>query len=228
MTSASSSDVSGVCGAGFKTVVQPAAIAGATLCATKFSGKLNGVMARIGPSAKRRTIPARPAVEACQSSGSHSPPMRVASSAATANVKIARSTSARAARMGFPASSAIRSPNSSRRVVIPSEMARRMAWRSYVGSSGAIGCADYGVVIRSQNLEALAFGEPFAVEIEAPGSHWCFCCGAHEWSLNYAWRGAVSTCDSATIASEASKTFSPSSNCSVVITNGTSTRSTLP
>ena len=30
------------CGAGFNTIGQPAAIAGATLCATRFSGKLNG------------------------------------------------------------------------------------------------------------------------------------------------------------------------------------------
>src|SRR5258705_3454717 len=47
------SEVSEVCGAGFSTMVQPAAIAGASLCATKLIGKLNGVIAAMGPSGKR-------------------------------------------------------------------------------------------------------------------------------------------------------------------------------
>ena len=129
-TSASSNEESGVCGAGFKVIVQPAAIAGATLCATRFSGKLNGVIARIGPTGNRRTIPARPAVELCQSSGSHSPPMRVASSAATANVKMALSTSTRAVLIGFPASRHITCENSSCRARIPSEIALSIRLRS--------------------------------------------------------------------------------------------------
>ena len=44
MISASISDEIGVCGAGFRMIGQPAAMAGATLWATRFSGKLNGVM----------------------------------------------------------------------------------------------------------------------------------------------------------------------------------------
>ena len=40
ITSPSASAVNGVCGAGLRRMGQPAAIAGATLCATRFSGKL--------------------------------------------------------------------------------------------------------------------------------------------------------------------------------------------
>ncbi len=50
--SASNSAESGVCGAGFSTMEQPAAMAGATLCATRFSGKLKGVMPATGPEGK--------------------------------------------------------------------------------------------------------------------------------------------------------------------------------
>ena len=47
------STVSGVIGDGFMTIVQPAAMAGAILCAERFSGKLNGVMAAITPTGSR-------------------------------------------------------------------------------------------------------------------------------------------------------------------------------
>ena len=47
----------GVLDAGLSTHGQPAAIAGATLWATRFMGKLNGVMKAHGPSGKRRTSP---------------------------------------------------------------------------------------------------------------------------------------------------------------------------
>ena len=46
---ASLSAVNGVDDAGFNTTGQPAAIAGASLCATRFSGKLNGLIARDHP-----------------------------------------------------------------------------------------------------------------------------------------------------------------------------------
>ena len=39
----------GACGGGLTITLAPTARAGATLCATRFSGKLNGAMARIGP-----------------------------------------------------------------------------------------------------------------------------------------------------------------------------------
>src|SRR6266576_1596402 len=46
--------VSGSCGGGFSVMVAPHAIAGAILCAARSTGKLNGVIAAIGDSGKRR------------------------------------------------------------------------------------------------------------------------------------------------------------------------------
>src|SRR3546814_459623 len=47
----------GVFAAGLSTNGQPAAIAGATLCATRLSGKLNGVMNAHGPMGTRLAMP---------------------------------------------------------------------------------------------------------------------------------------------------------------------------
>ncbi len=55
-TSPNNNAVKGVCGAGFRTIGFPAARQGATLWATKFKGKLNGVMPRIGPSGNLFTV----------------------------------------------------------------------------------------------------------------------------------------------------------------------------
>ncbi len=107
ITSPSASAVNGVCGAGFTITGQPAAMAGATLCATRFNGKLNGVIARTGPTAKRCTSPQRPSLPSVKSSGMLSPPSRAASSAAVLKVSTARSTSVRAMRTGLPASATI-------------------------------------------------------------------------------------------------------------------------
>ena len=52
-SSASRSAESGVWPAGFSTTAQPAASAGATLCATRLSGKLKGVMAPTIPIGTR-------------------------------------------------------------------------------------------------------------------------------------------------------------------------------
>src|SRR3712207_3664844 len=56
--SPSSSAVSGVAGAGLTTIGAPAAIAGATLWATRFSGKLNGAMpsTEIGRASGRERV----------------------------------------------------------------------------------------------------------------------------------------------------------------------------
>ena len=54
MISASSIADSGVFGAGFSTTGAPTAMAGATLWATRFSGKLNGEIASTGPFGTRR------------------------------------------------------------------------------------------------------------------------------------------------------------------------------
>ena len=52
-SSASRSAESGVCEAGFRTTAQPAASAGASLCATRLSGKLNGRIAPTTPIGSR-------------------------------------------------------------------------------------------------------------------------------------------------------------------------------
>lgn len=49
-TSASANIESGVCSAGFTTLVQPAASAGAILRAPMAIGKFHGVMSRLGPT----------------------------------------------------------------------------------------------------------------------------------------------------------------------------------
>ena len=59
MISATASMTSGSLDGGFSTIGLPEAIAGASLWAARFSGKLNGLMAAIGPMGKRRVIPIR-------------------------------------------------------------------------------------------------------------------------------------------------------------------------
>ena len=73
-TSPSNKAVKGVCGAGLIRIGFPAARAGATLCATRFKGKLNGVMPKIGPMGKRRRMPRWESVPGVQSRGMRSPP----------------------------------------------------------------------------------------------------------------------------------------------------------
>ena len=65
---------SGVADAGLSTTGQPAAIAGASLWATRFSGKLNGLMAATTPIGTRSASPIRPAPEAVAPIGTTSPP----------------------------------------------------------------------------------------------------------------------------------------------------------
>ena len=66
--SPSTNALKGVLGAGFTIIGAPTAIAGATLCATKFIGKLNGEIPSTGPCGNRRMIAIRPAVAASVSS----------------------------------------------------------------------------------------------------------------------------------------------------------------
>ncbi len=70
---ASRSDESGVWLAGRSTIGFPAASAGATLCETRLSGKLKGVIPATGPSGTRRTCATRFSVPGSQSSGTISP-----------------------------------------------------------------------------------------------------------------------------------------------------------
>jgi hypothetical protein len=55
-TFTNSIEVSGVSAAGFSTMVQPAAIAGAILRVAMASGKFQGVMKREGPTGRFRTM----------------------------------------------------------------------------------------------------------------------------------------------------------------------------
>ena len=59
MISATVSIMSGSLDGGLRTIGLPDAIAGASLCAARFSGKLNGLMAAIGPIGNRRVMPIR-------------------------------------------------------------------------------------------------------------------------------------------------------------------------
>ena len=99
---------SGVAGAGLRMIGAPTAMAGATLWAHRFSGKLNGAMPRTGPRGKRRVSASRPAPPASVSSRCASPPLkRRASSAAKRKTETARPTSPRAHLMGLPFSAEI-------------------------------------------------------------------------------------------------------------------------
>ena len=94
----------GVFDAGLSTNGQPAAIAGAILCAARLSGKLNGETIETTPMGKRRTIDWIPLLRSEMSRGAYSPYRRTASSAAISNVSIRRVTSPRASLIGLPAS----------------------------------------------------------------------------------------------------------------------------
>ena len=114
-TSARSSAVSGVFIAGLSSIVFPVAMQGATLWATRLRGKLKGVIPRITPSGKRRTIPKWPSPGALASILMPWPSSASASAAANRKVRHARSTSASAKVTGFPASATMTSTNSRRR-----------------------------------------------------------------------------------------------------------------
>ena len=132
--SATVSIVNGSLDGGLRTIGLPLAIAGDSLWAARFSGKLNGEIAAIGPIGNRRVIPTRSLEAGMRSSGISSPVMRSDSSAPSLKVSVARSTSTSASRIGFPASRAMSRPNSSRRVLMPAEISRRIRPRSYAGS----------------------------------------------------------------------------------------------
>ena len=73
MISATASITSGSLDGGLSTIGLPEAIAGATLCAARLSGKLNGEMPAIGPIGKRRVMPTRSLELGMRSSGMTSP-----------------------------------------------------------------------------------------------------------------------------------------------------------
>src|SRR5665647_2847485 len=104
MISASLIADNGVVDAGFSTIVFPTASAGPTLCATRFRGKLKGVIAETTPRGERSQNPIRPSRAALASIGTVSPWIRLASSAENRNVSIDRETSPREYFHAFPAS----------------------------------------------------------------------------------------------------------------------------
>ena len=132
--SARRSDPIGVALAGFTTIGAPTASDGATLCATRFNGKLNGVMPRTGPIGKRRRMPTREPSDCSVSSRiSSSSPWRITSEAHR-NVLDARVASTVAHFSGLPPSAAISFAFSS--IVSPSrlEMWSSASARAQTGS----------------------------------------------------------------------------------------------
>ena len=124
--------------AGLRTHAQPAANAGPILCATRFSGKLNGEIAPTTPIGRRTTIPVWSTPAGCASIPISSPPSPRASCAEKMIVCTARSASTCAVAMGFPASCEIVRASSSRR------SRRSPATRS---STAARSCAGTGLSI---------------------------------------------------------------------------------
>ncbi len=99
----------GVEDAGLTTIGAPTASAGATLCATRFNGKLNGVIPRTGPIGNRRIRPIRdPSAASVSKRISSSLPRRIVSEAQR-NVETARVASTVAHLSGFPPSRAMSS-----------------------------------------------------------------------------------------------------------------------
>ena len=94
----------GVCDDGLRITALPAASAGATLCATVFSGALNGVIAHTTPSGTRSVKPRRPACCGAPSSGTMSPRRLRASSADSRKVCTQRRSSPSASLAGKPTS----------------------------------------------------------------------------------------------------------------------------
>ena len=132
-TSASNNAESGVRGEGLSTIVLPLAKQGATLWATRFSGKLNGVMPRMTPIGNRRTNPKCPAPGLLASMLIPWPGSPRTWAAANWKVNRARSTSASANVTGLPASATITSTNSCRRLARRSQTAVSFSARSKAG-----------------------------------------------------------------------------------------------
>ena len=128
----STSADSGVLGAGLSTIGAPQAMAGATLCATRLSGKLNGEMPSTGPIAKRRTIAMRPSAAASVSRRCSSPE-NLRASAPQRKVDTARATSALAHMIGLPFSALISCAISSDR-----SAKRRETWSSAAARVAAL------------------------------------------------------------------------------------------
>ncbi len=100
-------------------------------------------MAAITPTGSRSVIAQRPLPAGEASMGTTSPHSRCASSEENSKVSAARSTSARASRIGLPASELRASDNSSRRARTMSDDLRKMAARSSRVNSRMTRAAEY-------------------------------------------------------------------------------------
>ncbi len=164
-SSASNRDDSGVFGAGLTMIGAPTASAGATLCATRFSGKLNGVIPSTGPRGTRRTTASRPAPAGSVSSRCRSPDQRRASSAPQRKVDVALATSARAQVSGLPLSAvmsaAISSPRSAIRPLTWVRAAARPCAETAASSRAARAAAATATSTwPASGCETVAIGRP--------------------------------------------------------------------
>ena len=155
-SSARKSADSGVCDAGFSTTAQPAANAGASLCATRLSGKLNGLIAPTTPIGSRSANASFPSPACAASIGTISPPSFRASTALNVYVDIARDASTRAVLIGFPASAQISRAASSWRLAIPAVILTRISARLCAASGVRIASSAASMARRASS--APAFG----------------------------------------------------------------------
>ena len=130
---------SGVFDAGRTMHGQPAAIAGPSLCATRSSGALNGVIASTVPTGKRRVRPMRPSPRGTASMGTSSPveALRLASSPASCRISAVRCTSNVVSQTAFPVSSVICRASSDSRERTSSAARIRISARRNGGTAAA-------------------------------------------------------------------------------------------
>ena len=155
-SSARRSAESGVADAGFSTTAQPAASAGATLCATRLSGKLNGEIAPTTPIGTRIVKASFPSPAGDASIGKVSPVSVRAATAANVYVDTARCASTRAAFIGLPASALIVRAASSCRSASRRATVSRIRARSWAGSGSCIARAAASTARRASSVPPLA------------------------------------------------------------------------
>src|SRR3954454_23769821 len=155
-SSARKSADSGVCDAGLSTTAQPAASDGASLWATRLSGKLNGLIAPTIPIGRRSVNASFPSPACAASIGIMSPTSVRASTALNVYVDIARDASTRAVLIGFAASAQISCAASSCRRARPAVILTRISARLCAGSGSRIAPSAASTARRASS--APAFG----------------------------------------------------------------------
>ena len=174
-SSPSSSADSGVLGAGLSTTGAPTAIAGATLWATRLSGKLNGLIASTGPLGTRRTYAIRPSAAASVSSRSTSPDCWRVSSAAQRKTDTARPTSPLAQNSGLPFSAVISSAISSARSWICRLTEASASARTWIGSRSASARTPSAAATAASTWALVAY---VVVLTSEPSYGWCTSSGS--------------------------------------------------